>query len=90
MMGNNTFKKLCAFALSVPIGLGITWGVLWLFGIAIMPLERWQSFPDNWRLFELITNAMALLMVFGTVRAAYRVLLDVWISDKPAPSDGSD
>ncbi|MBC8445134.1 MAG: hypothetical protein H8D75_00695 [Rhodospirillaceae bacterium] len=80
-------KKLAALAISVPIGLGLTSAVLWIFGIEVASIDRWIAFPTDWRIFDLITNSVAVLMVFGTIRAAYRVLLEVWIKEKPVRSN---
>lgn len=81
-------KKLMAFAFSVAIGIGLTGAVLWIFAIEVAPIDRWVEFPDGWRIMDLVTNSMALLMVFGIVRASYQVLCEVWI--KGGQSSGSN
>lgn len=73
-------KKAMGLAISVPIGLALTGLVLWIFGIEPAPLDRWRAFPEDWRLFDLITNAMGLLMAFGAIRASYHVIHDLWIN----------
>jgi len=80
-------KKFAALTLSVPIGLSLTVLVLWIFGIEVAVVERWKSFPDGWRIFDLVTNGAAVLMLFGTIRAAYRVLTELWIQQAPPPGN---
>ncbi|NQV45588.1 MAG: hypothetical protein HQ501_11820 [Rhodospirillales bacterium] len=79
-------KKLMAFAFSVVLGLGLTSAVLWVFAIEVSPIDRWAEFPGGWRIMDLVTNSMALLMVFGIARASYRVLHELWIKDSQSGS----
>ncbi len=87
-------KKLAALTISLPIGFGLTAAVLWVFGIEVASIDRWIAFPTDWRIFDLVTNGAAVLMLFGATRASYRVLLETWIREKPrqsnppAPPDG--
>lgn len=83
-----SWKKTTALLISAPIGLAITAGVLWLFNLQPSSIDHWQSFPSGWRIYDLITNGVAVLMFFGTTRAAYRVLQEVWIKEiKTSPYD---
>jgi len=92
-MGVN-LKKTVSLIAAVIIGLGVTSGVLWFFAIEVSPLEHWREFPTGWNMMDLIMNAVAILMLFGVTRGAYRVLLEVWIRDRVAeklpPSDQPD
>lgn len=73
------FKRLAAFAASMVIGLAITMGFIWFFAIEVAPLERWLAFPEDWRIWDLIMNALAALILFGATRAAYQVFNEIWI-----------
>lgn len=72
-------KKVLALLASIIIGIGITSGIVWFFAIEVSPLERWLAFPTGWRIMDLIMNAVAALMLFGSIRGTYQVFLEVWI-----------
>lgn len=78
-MGMMMIKKLAACMASIVIGVAITKGFIWFFAIEVAPLERWLAFPTDWRIWDLIMNALAALILFGATRAAYQVFNEVWI-----------
>lgn len=71
-------RKTAFIFLSLPIGFALTAGIIWLFDINLASAQHWARFPQGWRLYDLVTNAAALLILFGAVRAAYQVLNEIW------------
>ena len=50
-------------------GILMTALMSWLFAIEWVPLQRWQEFPDQWRLFEVVTQLFLIFCFIGATSA---------------------
>ncbi len=71
--------------ISVVLGALLASGFLWVFGIEVSDIERFQTFPDGWSIHELIYNAFAIMLLIGGTRAVYKGLQEYY---NPSDNDG--
>ncbi len=84
-------RALTAWILAVPVALAATAAFLWLFGIDLAGKDAWAAFPDDWTVFMLLKHAFAVMLFAGLVRAAKRLLSELWLerpADRPVPLPG--
>lgn len=78
--------------LSLPVGGSVAFGLIWLFGIEVSEISRFQVFPEGWSLLELVWNATAGILIVGCIRACYVALHAHFYGDRgdepPNPGAG--
>ena len=67
--GSSSLKIFKRYLIAVIGGFLVTLFLSWLFAIEIQPLARWQQFPDQWGLFEIVTQLFLVFCFFAAIMA---------------------